>query len=151
MGKPLWSSSEEGSSSHRSGGIFSGTIYDSNGKGHRFESDCIVSTAACQAVGLPNDCPELNLLRRFRDEYIKSLSGGGFLVKIYYKVGLRVVRSIDSKSNRERIYNDLYSRLVQETIELIAQGKKLQALLHGVMIVTELYLASYLRIKPRSS
>ena len=125
------------------GGLFSGTMYDSKGRAHRFESDCVVSTAACKTLGLPNDCVELNTLRRFRDEYIRNLHGGGLLVKIYYKVGSRVVRLIDRKPDRKRIYTDLYCRLVRRNIELIAQGKKSQALLRGVAIVAWLYLTSY--------
>ncbi|MFY9458095.1 MAG: hypothetical protein WAP23_04220 [Candidatus Spechtbacterales bacterium] len=134
-------SSYDPSPPRRGGGFFSGTVYDEKGNPRRFESDCIVATASCDTMGLPSDCAELNLLRQFRDEYIKHLPGGGLFVKIYYKVGSRVIRSIDKKPDKEVVYTDLYYRLVRRTIELIAQGKKLRAFLRGTVIVARIYLA----------
>lgn len=45
---------------------------------------CFLTTAACGAIGLPDDCFELRSLRRFRDRYMSRTAAGRAEIADYY-------------------------------------------------------------------
>lgn len=46
--------------------------------------DCFLTTAAVETIGLPDDCWELETLRRFRDEWLADQPGGNEDIARYY-------------------------------------------------------------------
>lgn len=47
---------------------------------------CFITTAICEARGLPDDCEELEILREFRDTYMMATCKGRNLVRRYYEI-----------------------------------------------------------------
>jgi len=91
------------------------------------EDKCIITTACIEAMGLPDDCNELNILRDFRDTYLRSLPEGNSLISQYYSIAPRILRAIDRKPNAREIYHRLYRELVPETVDLVKAGKHKEA------------------------
>lgn len=72
---------------------------------------CFLTTACCEYMGLPDDCEELTVLRKFRDEYVPKE-----LVEEYYRIGPKIVEKVkDSPSDLYFIYE-----VVKECIADIA-------------------------------
>ncbi len=69
-----------------SGRVLNAAISDiREGKGvEQAATSCYLTTAACDAVGLPDDCWELQTLRRFRDTVLPQLSDGNADIAHYY-------------------------------------------------------------------
>src|SRR5262249_51645401 len=59
--------------------------------GEEAKKACYISTAAVHALGLPDDGPELNALRRFRDHVLLPTEPGRRAVAEYYEIAPRVV------------------------------------------------------------
>ena len=87
---------------------------------------CFITTACTQAKGLPDNCPELEIARTFRDTYIKGLPDGEEILREYYQVSPRIVGEINRAKNRQAVYADLYRQL-NSAIRLIRQGEEDQA------------------------
>ena len=58
---------------------------------------CYLTTACCTAMGLPDDCPELQTLRVFRDSVLLATSEGRALVDQYYAMAPGIVRGVERK------------------------------------------------------
>jgi len=62
------------------------------------KSGCFITTTVCLHRGLPDDCHELRILRKFRDEHLLSTEEGTTLVESYYKVAPSIAaRLVDYK------------------------------------------------------
>lgn len=85
-------------------------------------SICLIATACVEAKGLSDNCPELNILRAFRDSYIKNLPDGEKILLEYYTVAPRIVAAINNAYNRQQVYLNLYEQIVSN-VELIRLGK----------------------------
>lgn len=88
---------------------------------------CFISSACVRARGLPDDCLELQILRGFRDTYLKGLSEGRRIIGEYYTVAPSIVAAIDRRSDRQDVYSRLFTDLVEPTVGLIRDGKKREA------------------------
>ena len=89
---------------------------------------CYLTSACTAARGLPDDCYELQTLRRFRDEWLKYQPDGILLIAQYYEVGPKIVDVIDKLNSRLEIYDDLYLNLVIPCVEMIETGQNENAL-----------------------
>lgn len=75
------------------------------------DAGCFLTTACCKYKGLPDDCYELEMLRRFRDNVLLINEEGKKLVKEYYHIAPGLVEKIEalpeeeSKDILENIYN----------------------------------------------
>lgn len=83
-------------------------------------SNCFLSTACLTARNLPDNCTELQVLRKFRDEYVLSQAQGPELVATYYSLAPRVVRAIHARPDAREIYESIYAELVRPCVDLIA-------------------------------
>ena len=99
---------------------------------------CFLTTACVEARNLPDDCYELTTLRNFRDTYVQDLPEGKAIIGEYYDIAPRIIEKINSSKNSLSIYENLYDRLVQKSIELIELGRKKQAFENYRNIVREL-------------
>lgn len=52
---------------------------------------CFITTAACRALKSQDNCEELEILRRFRDQHICDSNSGQELVYEYYRIGPMIV------------------------------------------------------------
>lgn len=69
---------------------------------------CFITTACVIACGLPDDCEELTVLRKFRDEYVALQPNGEKLVDFYYFYSPRIVTKLNKHRHSRRLYDQLY-------------------------------------------
>ncbi|MBI1319260.1 MAG: hypothetical protein GC168_09990 [Candidatus Hydrogenedens sp.] len=55
---------------------------------------CFITTACVDYAGLPDDCYEMQTIRRFRDEHLRRMEGGPEMLEEYYSTAPDVVRNI---------------------------------------------------------
>lgn len=65
---------------------------------------CFLTTATVGAIGLEDDCWELQTLRRFRDNVLKPTSGGRDLVQTYYEIAPDIVENINARPDANAIW-----------------------------------------------
>lgn len=70
--------------------------------------ECFLTTACIQHKHLPDHCEELQLLRGFRDHYMRSSVPGSRLVDDYYKLGPKLVSAIEQDKNKASTYRYIY-------------------------------------------
>lgn len=74
--------------------------------------NCFLTTACVKHRGLPDDCKELTLLRKFRDEYMKKNEEGNALVEQYYEIAPGIVTKIDAREDKDEIYESIYKNIL---------------------------------------
>ena len=67
-----------------------GTYAEISG-GFRKHGFCFVTTAVCEAEGKPDNCPELNAFRAFRDGWLSETASGRKLIADYYELAPAIV------------------------------------------------------------
>ena len=92
-------------------------------------SNCYLSTACVVAMDKADDCEELRILRKFRDDYMKVDSKMKKDVEEYYQYAPKIVEKINSSENYRTIYEELYKRLVIPCVEYINSDKYKEAYL----------------------
>jgi hypothetical protein len=116
-------------------------IADKNSIGHGWATNntpCFLTSACTQYAGLPDDCPQLTILREFRDGYMAKLANGKGLIAEYYLVAPRIVEEIDRSDARGKVYRSIF-KMVSRCIRNIRSGHKKRAL--------EIYSKHYLALK----
>lgn len=83
---------------------------------------CYLTTACVRHMGLCDDCKELTLLRKFRDEYMMRTEEGKSKVETYYNTAPGIVEAIDRRDDKCELYNDIYKN-IQLCVELIEKGE----------------------------
>ena len=78
---------------------------------------CYISTACITAFGKTDDCNELNLLRKFRDTYVKIYHPND--VEKYYAQAPKIVNFINNQRNKIEIYSELWYDKILPCINLI--------------------------------
>lgn len=81
----------------------------SNDSSSSSDSSCYLTTACVTAMGLPNNCLELQVLREFRNKILMSTSKGRKAVQEYHKLAPEIVQSIDGRGNAEFIWKQIYT------------------------------------------
>ncbi len=104
-----------------------GEKYNDHDSDSKSSSPCFISTACIEARGLPDNCLELQVLRRFRDTFVRGLPEGANLIRGYYTIAPAIVQGINSRPDRSIIYADLFRRLVDRSVALIQQGRDREA------------------------
>lgn len=64
------------------------------------EGGCLLTTAACEAKGLPDDCEELNKARRLRESLLEVNQTGKEIVNRYYAVTPALLDEVKNKMNK---------------------------------------------------
>ena len=80
---------------------------------------CYVTTAVCEGLGKGTDCYELNVLKRYRDEYLEHAKGGHELVEEYYDIAPTIVKRMEKEADKEQIYRALYEDYLMPCIRKI--------------------------------
>lgn len=98
---------------------------------------CFITSACCEYRNLPDDCYELQLIRTFRDSFIRQQKYGQELIDNYYEIAPDIVEAINSNSEKEAIYNDIWKK-INEIIELLNQNKNEEAIIEYMLMVIKL-------------
>ena len=85
---------------------------------------CYITTAVCESLGKEDDCYELNLLRNYRDTYLRSSEDGEEIVNAYYDIAPSIVKRINKCQNHHEIYKEIYENYLSKCIELLEHDKK---------------------------
>ena len=83
---------------------------------------CFLTSACVQARGLPDDCEELTVLRRYRDGYLRHRPGGEDEIRQYYAIAPRIVEAVNAKENAAEIWNRVYEEMVLPCVRMIQSG-----------------------------
>ncbi|MCI7814307.1 MAG: CFI-box-CTERM domain-containing protein [Lachnospiraceae bacterium] len=84
---------------------------------------CYITTAVCETFGKPDDCYELTLLRNYRDGYLSSQPDGEEVIKEYYDVAPTIVKHINQREDRDKIYRRVWDQYLQPCIRMIEEAK----------------------------
>lgn len=83
-------------------------------------SGCFLTSACVDYLGKPDDCKELTMLRKYRDEQMKKMPDGEQLVKEYYEIAPKIVKAIESSPDKSKYYDKIYS-VVSTCVTLIEE------------------------------
>lgn len=119
---PISSSGNASVSNSRSNSLFA-NAGSSSGAGNSnqsgFNVGCFLTTACCGYKGLSDDCEELTILRKFRDEYVPK-----YLVERYYQIAPNICVKIQANVNDlESVY-----KIIVECVNDIKNNRKQSAL-----------------------
>ena len=104
---------------HHSGGKSSHSSHSDDG--------CFL-TAACTATrDLPDDCYELETLRKYRDTYLQSFEEGRQAVEYYYKIAPKIVTAVNEKQDAKKFWNAIYNDVILPCIDCIEKGENAEA------------------------
>jgi hypothetical protein len=83
---------------------------------------CYITTAVCSALGLSDDCEELQTLRWFRDRIVLATEAGRGDVATYYASAPGIVCQIDAHPHAALIYRELYENFIGPAVTAIKTG-----------------------------
>lgn len=90
-------------------------------------SSCFLTTAACDVMGLADDCQPLTLMRRFRDETMLPDPALAPLVAHYYATAPSLVRAIAASGEAETVYRRLWTGPLRKAMAAVVAGKSERA------------------------
>lgn len=88
---------------------------------------CFLTSACVEAMGLPDDCRELTVLRHFRDTYMRGSEQGQADILEYYMIAPAIVDRIRERGNSRSVFERIYRDLVLPCVELIDAGRNEEA------------------------
>jgi len=91
-----------------------------------YDSGCLLTTACVQWAGLPDDCRELTLIRRLRDQHLRRRPGGERLIAVYYALAPALIRRIRAARDAETIWARLLDQ-IRRTADLVEQDRAAEA------------------------
>ncbi len=80
---------------------------------------CYITTAACLALGKPDDCYELQMFRSFRDNWLAAQDDGESLINEYYRTAPHVVESINARSDSHSVFMKIWSDYLSKCLHFI--------------------------------
>ena len=84
---------------------------------------CYITTAVCKEFNKSDDCYELTLLRKFRDEWLINQIDGNDLIRKYYETAPSIVEKIDLLNNSREIYTYLNDEYICKCIKYIEENE----------------------------
>lgn len=101
---------------------FQVTDYDTIAQGFQRKKLCFITTAVCGYLGKPDDCPELQQLRSFRDGWLRSQPQGPALIDAYYRLAPGIVTAIDLAGSPDTAYPALWQDHLQPCLAALQAG-----------------------------
>lgn len=80
---------------------------------------CFVTTAVCCGLHKPQNCREITLMKRYRDEYMFRQADGETLVKEYYDIAPTIVKRIAKEASSEEKYLYLWNNYISKCVALV--------------------------------
>jgi len=99
---------------------------------------CYITTACVKAEGLPDDCPELQTLRFFRDNHLANQPRGGDLIQEYYSTAPLIVQAINTKPEAHEILCRIFDGDITTAVSMIQRGDNEGALKHYMQMTDRL-------------
>ncbi|MCP4345835.1 MAG: hypothetical protein GY795_09950 [Desulfobacterales bacterium] len=96
-------------------------VYSKGGKKY-YKPDpggCFITTATCLALNKKDNCDELNMFRKFRDEWLLKMDYGSELIKYYYQIAPVIVEQINSRVDKDEIYKQIWNVYLRDCLILI--------------------------------
>jgi hypothetical protein len=119
---------ETGRISSWTGDVYETGIFGADkGKVGEEKGTCFLTTACVEYAGLHDNCWELQMMRRLRDDYIKNLPDGNAFLAEYYATAPAIVTAIKSQSDHQSVFGALLDR-VRAVARMIEQGRWEEAL-----------------------
>ena len=87
-----------------------------------------MTTAACEIQGKPDDCHELNVLRRVRDELYHKWPMR-CLIKRYYRQAPDKANKLRIHPDRDRIVAEMFDTYIPKVITALNKGSTVRAVL----------------------
>jgi len=98
---------------------------------------CYITTAVCEILHKGDDCPELTMLREYRDQYLLSTTQGEKIVDSYYNIAPTIVNRINKEEQPKEIYKEILTTYIQPCLTLIKMGKNEECkTLYSDMVLT---------------
>jgi hypothetical protein len=94
-----------------------------NGKANMVCDSCYLTTACTMALGMPDDCEELQMLRYLRDNFLACRLEGIRLIAEYYQKAPSVCVKILEQANPRETFRSIYDDLIVPAITLIRAGR----------------------------
>lgn len=101
-------------------------------------SGCFITTAVCDYLGKPDDCPELTDFRRFRDTWLRHQPGGEELVREYYETAPELVRRMRASDEFAAICTEIWKDYLLPCQRMIHEDRLEDCRDHYVAMVRHL-------------
>ncbi|GEM_PF-4218961 len=110
---------------------------DDDSDSSKNDGGCYITTAVCGLYDKPDDCYELTLLRRFRDNWLMSQEHGSELIDEYYNTAPKIVAKINAHPERTSIFSAIYNNYILPCVRLIEENKNEECKsLYSKMVIT---------------
>lgn len=83
---------------------------------------CYITTAVCRNNLKSDDCYELQMFRKFRDNWLCDQPDGKQLIKKYYLLAPKIVELIEATGNSDDIYNEINNHYLKPCLKYIEDG-----------------------------
>lgn len=87
------------------------------------KTPCYITTAVCESRALPDDCYELTLLRKYRDNYLMKTKTGRQAVERYYDIAPTIVKHINDRENCKEIYEEIWITYLKPCVAMLEQNR----------------------------
>ena len=94
-----------------------------SGTSQKKSSGCFITTAVCQCFDKSDDCYELTMFRRFRDDWLVKQPDGKALIAEYYATAPAIVSCIDGREHPADIYQQIWQRYLSPCLKHLEQGE----------------------------
>lgn len=74
-------------------------------------SSCLIATTCVTHFGMRDDCRELTVLRRFRDQQLLTTPAGTRLVNRYYDLAPTLLVKISASPKADELWNEIYQQI----------------------------------------
>jgi len=98
---------------------------------------CYLTTACTNFMELPDNCLELNVLRKFRDKILLSNQSGRRAVQEYYHIAPEIIQAIEKEDDTKRIWKNVYGN-IKQAVSFILSGDFERAFNHYQQMTSKL-------------
>lgn len=88
---------------------------------------CFITTAICEGLGLPDDCEELQVLRTWRDVWLRESTFGSTLIDLYYDVAPVLIKQLKVQEVSQEMLGYLRTRFILPAVAAIKSGNNDEA------------------------
>lgn len=91
-------------------------------QGSEDRGGCIVTSACMESKNLPDDCHELQALRKLRDWMKGNLNDGNQLIAEYEGLAPAIVKTINERPDAKIVWSRIYDKFIKTAVDLVEQG-----------------------------
>ncbi|MCM1038529.1 MAG: hypothetical protein NC434_04335 [Ruminococcus sp.] len=84
---------------------------------------CYVTTAVCESLHKRPDCKEIQVMKKYRDEYLLKQPEGPQIIEEYYDIAPTIVKRIDKSVEAEEKYRYLWEHYLRFCVSMIEAGQ----------------------------